>query len=114
MTISVRTRQDVVVVDPERFLAAARAAYRESCPGATEQSAAEAVQNVTDAVFALLDRSGRLVADAPDASAGLPGARILDRPDGLSPAGTVTRLVFDVQPLQDYGCFLPEDELTAD
>lgn len=29
MTISLRTRRDVVVVDPDRFMAAARAAYRE-------------------------------------------------------------------------------------
>jgi hypothetical protein len=28
MTISLRTRQDVVIVDPERFLAAAREAFR--------------------------------------------------------------------------------------
>ncbi|WP_380280894.1 hypothetical protein [Kitasatospora purpeofusca] len=109
MTISVRTRQDVVVVDPERFLASARAAYREECPDATEEQAAEVVRDVYDAVWALVDRFGRLAADAPE-SGGLPGRRILGRPDGLSPAGEFKRIVLnDPQPLQDYGCFMPEE-----
>lgn len=108
MTISVRTRQDVVIVDPERFVASARAAYREAFPEITGQ-AAEEIRDVYDAVWALLDRFGRLVADGP-ASAGLPGRRVLDRPDGLSPAGERKRIVLnDPRPLQDYGCLMPEE-----
>jgi hypothetical protein len=56
MTISIRTRQDVVVVDPQQFLAAARRAYRELNPDIAEEAAAEAVVSVHDAVHALLDR----------------------------------------------------------
>ncbi|MGO4760875.1 hypothetical protein AB4212_71615, partial [Streptomyces sp. 2MCAF27] len=108
MTISVRMRQDVVIVDPARFVASARAAYREASPEITEERAAEEIRDVYDAVWALLDRFGRLAADAP-ASAGLPGRRVLDRPDGLSPAGECKQIVLsDPQPLQDYGCFMPE------
>ncbi|MEV1120064.1 hypothetical protein AB0I91_33870 [Actinosynnema sp. NPDC049800] len=111
MTISVRTRRDVVVVDPERFLAAARAAYRELNPGLTDAEVAEAVADVTDAAYALIDRDGDLVPDPAHAGRPpLPGVRVPDRPDGLSPAGRVQELVLDEpQPLQDYGCFLPED-----
>ncbi|MFD8322557.1 hypothetical protein [Kitasatospora purpeofusca] len=110
MTISVRTRQDVVVVDPERFVASARAAYREAFPEITEERAAEDIRDVYDAVWAVLDRFGRLAADAPEPSSGIPGRRVLDRPDGLSPAGEVQRIVLnDPLPLQDYGCFMPED-----
>ncbi|MFD0568408.1 hypothetical protein ACFQ0T_02875 [Kitasatospora gansuensis] len=64
MTISIRTRQDVVIVDPERFVASARAAYRETSPEITEERAAEHIRNVYDAVWALVDRFGRLAADA--------------------------------------------------
>ncbi|MEU6235113.1 hypothetical protein [Kitasatospora sp. NPDC047058] len=108
MTISVRTRQDVVIVDPERFLASARRAYREAFPEITEERAAEDIRDVYDAAWALIDRFGQLVADAP-ATAGLPGQRVLDRPDGLSPAGERRQIVLnDPRPLQDYGCFVPE------
>jgi hypothetical protein len=102
MTISIRTRRDVIVVDPERFLAAARAA------------AGGAVTDVHDAVHALLDRDGDLVpgidAAGPGRGAGAPGAVIEDRADGISPAGRVQQIVLDEPtPLQDYGCFLPAD-----
>jgi hypothetical protein len=108
MTISVRTRQDVVIVDPERFIAAARAAYREADPEATEERAVEVVRDVYDAVWALMDRFGRLTADEP-VTPRLPGQRVLDRPDGLSPAGEYKGIVLnDPRPLQDYGCFFPE------
>ncbi|TMR90935.1 hypothetical protein [Nonomuraea basaltis] len=116
MTISVRTRRDVVIVDPERFLASARAAYRDLYPEASAESAAENVRDVYDAVHILLDRFGRLAADGPETlircghSSPQPGQRVLDRPDGLSPAGELQRIVLEDQmPLQDYGCFLPED-----
>ncbi|WP_111871466.1 hypothetical protein [Actinomadura craniellae] len=114
MTISVRTRRDVVIVDPERFLATARQAYRDLHPDATEESAAETVRDVYDAVHVLLDRFGRLADDAPDMMIGrggpLPGRRVPDRPDGLSPAGELQQIVLDdPRPLQDYGCFPAED-----
>ncbi|MEU8510141.1 hypothetical protein AB0C76_00950 [Kitasatospora sp. NPDC048722] len=106
MTISVRTRRDVVVVDPERFLAAARAAFRELYPGTSEEDALRHVRDVTVAAGVLLDRDGVLAPGLRDAGAGrcgpLPGRRVLDRPDGLSPAGEILRIVVDdPQPLQD-------------
>lgn len=113
MTISVRTRRDVVIVDPERFLASAQAAYRElnRLPG---DAATEEIRDIYDAVHVLLDRFGRLAPDAPATPIGrggpLPGERVPDRPDGLSPAGELQQIVLDdPHPLQDYGCFLPED-----
>ncbi|WP_344938586.1 hypothetical protein [Sphaerisporangium flaviroseum] len=114
MTISVRTRRDVVIVDPARFMAAARAAYRDLHPDVSEEAVAESVADLHDAVFILLDRFGRLSADAPEMPVGRgglrPGQRVLDRPDGLSPAGEIKQLVLnDPRPLQDYGCFPPED-----
>ncbi len=114
MTISVRTRQDIVIVDPARFMAAARAAYRDLHPDISQEAAAESVADVYDAVGTLLDRFGRLTADAQEMPIGrgglLPGQRVPDRPDGLSPAGVLQQIVLnDPMPLQDYGCFLPED-----
>ncbi|GAA4077770.1 hypothetical protein [Actinomadura miaoliensis] len=114
MVISIRSREDVVIVDPERFLATARRAYLELHPEATEATAAEAVADVHDAVWALFERHGRLVESQPFPTVGrgapLPGVRTLDRPDGLSPAGSIQRIVLNEdRPLQDHGCFLPED-----
>jgi hypothetical protein len=103
MTISIRTRRDVIVVDPERFLAAARAAAH-----------GQEITGVHDAVHALLDRDGELVPGIDGAGfsrgVGRPGALIDDRPDGLSPAGRIEQIVLeDPEPLQNYGCFPPED-----
>ncbi|MEV4539281.1 hypothetical protein AB0J82_36460 [Asanoa sp. NPDC049518] len=115
MTISIRTRRDVVVVDPDRLLSAARQALRDRDPGLTVAEAAQAVVDVYDAVHALLDRDGDLAADALDgemlgAGGLLPGVRVTDRPDGLSPAGRLQQVILnDPQPLQDYGCFIPDD-----
>ncbi|MFF2525201.1 hypothetical protein [Streptomyces liangshanensis] len=116
MRVSVRIRQDVVIADPERFLAAARAAYRELSPDATEETAAEDVRDVHDAVFALLGRFGGLAAGSPDttppARAGAPTPARPDglRPDGLRPAGEFTQVVLDdPRSLAEYGCFPPED-----
>ncbi|MBC6467490.1 hypothetical protein [Actinomadura alba] len=119
MTISVRTRRDVVIVDPDRFLTAARQALRDLNPELTEAQAADALTDVTDAVHALLDRDGQLAMDHvgaamtdPEVGSGAPppGVRISDRSDGLSPAGRLQQIVLDEpQPLQDYGCFLPDD-----
>jgi hypothetical protein len=109
MMISIRTRRDVVVVDPDRFLATARQALRDRHPGLSEAAATEAVADVYDAVHALLDRDGDLAADAVDnemvgVGGPLPGVRVSDRSDGLSPAGRLQQVVFDdAQPLQDYG-----------
>ncbi|MCI4066167.1 hypothetical protein MRQ36_27910 [Micromonospora sp. R77] len=115
MTISIRTRRDVVVVHPERFLAAARQALRDRDPDLTDAEVADMVADVHDAVHALLDRDGTLAADAIAGEAigvggPLPGTRVIDRSDGLSPAGWLQQVVLDdPQPLQDYGCFLPAD-----
>jgi hypothetical protein len=116
MTISIRTRRDVVIMDPERFMASARAAYRDLYPEAGEDDAAEYVRDVYDAVDILLERFGRLAPDTPGFSSAttcgpVPGHRALDRPDGLSPAGEIQQIVLeDPKPLQDYGpLFLPED-----
>ncbi|GAA0383177.1 hypothetical protein Acor_70680 [Acrocarpospora corrugata] len=99
MTISVRTRRDVVIVDPERFMAAARAAFRDLHPDLSEETAAKSVADVYDAVNILLDRLGRLAADAPEMPLGRggspPGQRVLDRPDGLSPAGELQQIVLN-------------------
>jgi hypothetical protein len=118
MTVSVRSRRDVVIVDPERFLAAARQALREADADLTEEQAAAAIIDVYDAVHALLDRHGQLAGDVIDGSmdpevgrgAPRPGVRVAGRADGLSPAGWLQQIVVDEpMPLQDYGCFLPED-----
>jgi hypothetical protein len=115
MTISIRSRRDVVVVDPDKFLAAARQALRDLDPDLTEAQATAAIGDVYDAVHALLDRDGELANDTRGAievgrGAPLPGVRVVDRPDGLSPAGWLQEIVLrEPMPLQDYGCFLPED-----
>ncbi|GAA0450973.1 hypothetical protein Aca07nite_55310 [Actinoplanes capillaceus] len=114
MTISVRSRRDVVVVDPDRFLAAARQALRDGDPELSEAQAQAAITDVYDAVHVLLDRDGQLAADEADDLVGVrgrpPGVRVTDRPDGLSPAGHLQEIVVvDGPPLQDYGCFLPSD-----
>lgn len=125
MIISVLTREDVIVMDPQRFLAAARRAYRAQDPAASDVEAAAAVTDVYDAVDALINQYGRLGSEHPDVAAGAsplrrmhgglglrPGDRVPDRPDGLSPAGAISLILLDEPlPLQDYGCFLPE---TAD
>jgi hypothetical protein len=73
------------------------------------------VADVCDAVHALLDRDGDLASDAVagewvGVGGPLPGVRVSDRPDGLSPAGRLQEVVLnDPLPLQDYGCFLPDD-----
>jgi hypothetical protein len=123
MVISVVVREDVVVMDPDRFLAAARRAYREENPDADEQDAAQAVADVYDAAYALRDRYGSVASEHPDVAGGatprrrmhggtglLPGDRVEDRPDGLSPAGSFSTIVLGShRPLQDQGCALPDE-----
>jgi|GEM_PF-2685894 len=85
----------------------------------TDAEAAEAVADVYDAVHAMLDRDGALAADAANddvvgVGGPMPGVRVRDRPDGLSPAGRLQQVVIDdEQPLQDYGCFLPADPFAS-
>jgi hypothetical protein len=124
MVISVVTREDAVVMDPDRFIAAARRAYLADKPDLTEDDALAYVADVYDAVFALLDRYGSLASADPEVAAGgttrermsgglghLPGDRVIGRADGLSPAGSMREIRLDRHPpLQDYGCFLPGDE----
>jgi hypothetical protein len=105
MTISVWTRRDVVVVDPARFVAAAREAL-----GNLEAE----ITDVYGAVHALLDRDGQLCPDVGGIEVGRggrrPGHRDTDRADGLSPAGWIQQIVLgEPRPLQDYGCFMPDD-----
>jgi hypothetical protein len=122
MVISVRTRQDVIVVDPDRFLATARRAYLAENEGVSDQDARAAVADVYDAVCALIDRYGSLVSDHPEVAVGaseaqrmhggvglVPSDRVTDRPDGLSPAGEIRTIVLQGPTLQSYGCFLPDD-----
>lgn len=108
MSISIRTRRDVVVVDPDRFLAAARSAHHDMNPGLTDAEVAEAIADVTDAVYALLEH-GDLTAGPPPQPPSRRSPGVPDRPDGLSSAGWMSEVVLGEQPLQDYGCFLPED-----
>jgi hypothetical protein len=125
MTISLRVRRDLVIVDPDRFVAAARDAYCALYPGTSQASATEAIVDVYDAVHALLDRDDMVRAETGDPATQIwpisdqmevgrgglrPGSRITDRSDGLSPAGWISHIVLnESQPLQDYGCFLPRD-----
>jgi hypothetical protein len=60
MHIAVRLRRDFTVSDATRLLAAARAAYLELNPGATQNDAAEVVTSATDAIFTLLEHDGLL------------------------------------------------------
>jgi hypothetical protein len=60
MHIAVRLRRDFTVTDATRLLAAARAAYLELHPGATQNDAAEVVTSAADAIFALLEHDGLL------------------------------------------------------
>lgn len=106
-----------MIADPGRFLATARRAYHDLNPDLHEAEVAETIGDVYDAVYALLDHEDGRAVIWPDTTkpecgrrALLPGERVLDRPDGLSPAGWIVEVVLDErQPLQDYGCFLPEN-----
>jgi hypothetical protein len=63
MRIAVRIRRDFVVTDVERFLAAARRAYVQVTPSATDADAAAMVTGAADAVFAFLEQAGMIGAD---------------------------------------------------
>jgi hypothetical protein len=124
MVISILTRRDAVIMDPARFMVAARRAFQKQNPACTDDEATLHVADVYSAVHALIDQYGSIASEHPDVAAGaterrhlsggvglLPGDRVHDRPDGLSPAGDVSHVSIDVpRPLQDYGCFLPDDE----
>jgi len=122
MVITILTREDVVVTDPDRFMAAARRAYQRQHPDVGAREVEAAVSDVYDAVHQMIDTYGSVASDHPDVAAGatprptmhggsglLPGDRVHDRPDGLSPSGRITEIVLGEQTtVQDYGCFLPE------
>jgi hypothetical protein len=96
-----RSRNDFVVTDPGRFLAAADGAVQDLDPGPEPGTRRSGVTDVYDAVFALLERDGELAPatgpSAPDAGGtrivAVPGAArvpepvVGDRAAGLSPAG---------------------------
>ena len=60
MHIAVRLRRDFTVSDAMGLLAAARSAYLELNPGATQNDAAEVVTSAADAIFTLLEHGGLL------------------------------------------------------
>ncbi|MBM2623810.1 hypothetical protein JIG36_50810 [Actinoplanes sp. LDG1-06] len=104
-------------MDPQRFIAAARRAYLAANPTATPQQVEQDVADVRDAAYALIDRYGSLAPDhpavatrngsRPDMHGGaglLPGDYDTDRPDGLSPAGSLRVLDLDTATLQSFGC----------
>jgi hypothetical protein len=80
------------------------------------------VADVYGAVDALRERYGSVASEHPDVAGGatprrrmhggsglLPGDRVEDRPDGLSPAGSFSTIVAGShRPLQDEGCALPD------
>ncbi|HET7015409.1 MAG TPA: hypothetical protein VFI65_15940 [Streptosporangiaceae bacterium] len=97
MLISVRVRRDFVVADADRVLRAARRAYVEISPGATDEDAAEFVTSATDAIFALIERAG-LIGQGPDDF-------LLSAAEGLAIGGQVTQVTVDKdQPLPTGHC----------
>lgn len=97
MLISVRVRHDFVVANSERFMLAARRAYIEMTPGATEEDAAEMVTDAADAMFALIERAGMT---GPGLDHFLASAA-----DGLTIGGQIAQVTMDQdQPLPDDGC----------
>jgi hypothetical protein len=99
MRIAVRFRRDFVVTDAERLLAAARGAFIELNPGATDDDAVAAVTCAADAVYTVLERDG-LFGDGAD------DALTLRASDGLVCGGSIAQVTFDdPQPLPVGGCF---------
>ena len=88
MRIAVRIRRDFVVTDAERFLAAARRAYAQANPPATDADAAAMVTGAADAVFAFLERAGMIGAELDQRLA-------LAEPDGLALGGHRAQVTFD-------------------
>ena len=88
MHIAIRLRRDFTVVDAGRVLAAARAAYLQLTPGATEDDAVEMVTCASDAIFTLFERDGML-GEAAD-------ARLESyRQSGLAVGGWVAQVTVD-------------------
>jgi hypothetical protein len=99
MRIAVRFRRDFVVTDADRFLAAARRAFVELNPGATDDDAAAVVKCAADAVFTVLERDG-LLGHAVDEKLAARAS------DGLDRHGSIEQVTFnDPQQLPVGGCF---------
>ncbi len=60
MHLVIRLRRDFTVTDAARLISAARAAYIELNPGATEHDAEQMVTSAADAIFAIFERDGLL------------------------------------------------------
>jgi len=88
MRIAVRVRRDFTVSDATRLLAAARAAYLDLNPGATQDDAAEVVTSAADAIFTLLEHDGFLGHAADRALAVYSG-------HGLQPGGWRAQVTVD-------------------
>jgi hypothetical protein len=88
MHIAVRLRRDFTVSDATRLLAAARAAYLELNPGATENDAARVVTSAADAIFTLLEQDGLLGHAVESALAAHSG-------HGLEPGGWRAQVTID-------------------
>lgn len=80
MHLVIRLRRDFTVTDAARLIAAARAAYIELNPGATELDAEQMVVSAADAIFAIFERDGLLGQPAEAAVAS-------HADDGLEPGG---------------------------
>jgi hypothetical protein len=98
MNISVRMRLDFVVTDAERFLAAARRAYRAVYPDTDDEQAAQAVTCAADAIFTVLEHA-RVLPASPDEQLATYDL------DGLERGGWRAQAIFnDPWPLHKGGC----------
>src|SRR5690348_1489501 len=85
MIISVLTRRDVVVMDPDRFMAAARRAFQAENPEIAEADIAAHVADVYDAVNALMDRYGSIASEHAEVAGGATPRRHMSGGFGLLP-----------------------------
>jgi hypothetical protein len=88
MRITLRLRRDFTVTDAQTLLAAAKRAYRELDPDATEERAAQMVTCAADAIYTLLERAGILGGAVDEVLAGY-------APEGLDIGGQAAEVTFD-------------------
>jgi hypothetical protein len=88
LRMTLRMRRDFTVTDADRLLAAARTAYRELNPEASEDRAAGMVTSAADALYTLLERVGVLGDGVDDVLAEY-------AIDGLGIGGQVSEVTFD-------------------